>query len=158
MSNSRQRGEIEGMMAVFLTVLMAVAMVFVVVMLSAQSHRAKHHARLVKTRDHRLLVQNDNGSWWAYVFKAAEKMPDIELPVPGSDDFKLPPGSWQRVPAPGASEIEEDEEATIEEMDTGEPSEDVSGNIGEDSDGNSPADSGGDAGDSGGDAGGDGGE
>jgi hypothetical protein len=154
---NKQRGE--GELFLLFCIIGALLLFCVVGLLSESHHRTKHHATLVKTHDHRILVRSENGSWWAYVAKAAEKveLPDIELPTPGSDSFKLPPGTWQKAEAPRLSEIEEEEEATVEEMDSGEPSEDASGDIGADSDGNAgvgDADGGGDAGGDGGDGGG----
>lgn len=138
----------------------------IVAIATSSSHRSKHSVKLIKTHDKRILVHNRDGSWWEFVRKTTANAPDfdfdIDLPATGSSAFRLPAGNWQRIPAgPRNDEIEDEEESTVEEADSGQPQADADGDVGADSDGNSAASdsggSGGDSGGSGGDSGGDGG-
>jgi len=137
--------------AVLLGVIFAVLMIFA---LTAHHGRHKHHAKLVKTKSHKIYVENDNGS--CYVFVDSGGGTDIDLPRVGSTSFRLPSGTWVKTDPPREEDVAEEEESAVEESDAGQPEADAEGDVGADSDG---ADSGGSdsGGDSGGDGGGDGG-
>lgn len=133
--------------AVLIGIIVAVLILFGVLGHHSRS-RHKHHAKLVKTKSHRIYAENDDGSCYAFDGGGGA---DIDLPRAGSDSFRLPNGTWVRSNPPREDEIEEEEDSVVEESDAGQPVSDADGDIGADSDG---ADSGGD---SGGDGGGDGG-
>lgn len=137
--------------------LMVVAVIVVIIVMAGHNGRHKHRAKLVKTKSHKIYVENDGGSCYEFVGTGGDG-PDIDLPRAGSSSFKLPPGSWQKASPPKEEEIAEEEEETVEESDAGEPEADAAGDVGSDSDGAAPADSGGgDSGGSDGSGGGDGG-
>lgn len=97
---------------------------------------ARHHVKKVVTKDHHIFLhQLDTNDWFEFI------VPDTGNSQP----------YWSRVPSgPKTEEVEQEEDATVEENDSGMPEGDVSDGGG---------DAGGDSGDSGGDGGGgDGGE
>ena len=126
--------------------------------IAGRDGRHKHHTKLIRTKSHKVYVENKDGSCYAFVASAGGDGADIILPTEGSSSFRLPAGNWARANPPSEDEIEEEEEATIEESDAGEPEADATGDVGADSDGSAPADSGGGGSDDGGggDGGGDG--
>ena len=138
--------------AVVLGIIAIVVILFV--LLHHHHGRHKHQAKLVKTRNHKIYVENHDGSWYTFIESGGDM--DVNLPPAGSSSFRLPPGTWVKTDPPREDEVEEEEEATVEESDVGQPEADAEGDIGADSD---SADSGGSdsGGDSGGDGGGDGG-
>ena len=130
--------------------------IFVIVFALVTHHgRHKHQARLVRTKNHKIYVENNDGS--CYIFVNNDSWVDVDLPPMGSSSFRLPPGTWVRTSPPSQDEVEEEENGTVEESDVGQPEADASGDVGADSDGAASADSGGsdDGGDGGGDGGGD---
>jgi hypothetical protein len=158
MAIKRQRGSAAPNSQTGIVVCVAVlaAIIALIVMVSGGHGRHKHRAKLVKTKNHQLYVENDGGSTYTFVESGGDGA-EIELPRDGSSSFKLPPGSWVKARPPQEEEIAEEEEQMVEESDSGQPEADASGDVGADSDG---ADSGGGdsgGGDSGGDSGGDGG-
>ena len=140
-------------------VLLGILVVVIVFALVTHHHgRHKHGAKLVRTKNHRIYVENNDGSCYTFVDSGGGA--DIDLPPAGSSSFRLPSGTWVKADLPREDEIEEEEESTVEESDAGQPEADAEGDVGADSDGAASGDSGGSdegGGDSGGDSGGDGG-
>lgn len=133
------------------------AVIFVFALIAHHHGRHKHHAKLVRTKNHKIYVENDDGS--CYVFADSGGGADVDLPGAGSTSFRLPPGTWVKTDPPRQEDVAEEEEDTVEESDAGQPEADAEGDVGADSDGADSGDSGGSdsGGDSGGDGGGDGG-
>jgi len=130
------------------------AIIGIIVMFGGHHGRHKHRAKLVKTRSHKVYVENNDGSTFMFVESGGPDAPDIDLPRAGSSSFKLPAGSWVKTSPPKEEEIAEEEEDAVEESAAGEPEADSSGDVGADSDG---ADSGGSDSGGGDSGGGDGG-
>jgi len=132
--------------AVVLGIIFVVLVVFTLV---AHHHgRHKHQTKLVKTKNHKIYVENNDGSCYTFVDSGGGV--DISLPRTGSSSSRLPPGNWVKTDPPREDEVAEEEETAVEESDAGQPEADAEGDVGADSDG---ADFGGS--DSGGDGGGD---
>jgi hypothetical protein len=110
----------------------------------------RHKATIYKTKQHHIVMKDDQGKWWEYTLKNLDI--DFDIPFNPRGEMVLPSGGSWRAATPREEEevtVESQatnaEETTVDETDAGSP--DGSGDVG--------GDSGGDAG--GGDAGGDGG-
>jgi hypothetical protein len=67
-----------------------VALIFIALVTRHQG-RHKHQAKLVKTKNHKIYVENDDGSTYTFVGTGGGDAPDIDLPKAGSSSFRLPP-------------------------------------------------------------------
>jgi len=151
----RQRGfaNLENPAGIIVGLLFLALLVGIIVAIAGHHGRHTQRTKLVKTKSHRIYVENDDGSCFEFLQDGASSASDIDLPKAGSSSFKLPSGSWVKASPPQEDEVADEEEASVEESD-GQPEADAAGDVGADSDSSGAADSGGD---SGGDGGGDGG-
>jgi uncharacterized membrane protein YgcG len=158
MESKRQLGSSTPNQTGIVVGLMVVAVIVVIIVMAGHNGRHQHRAKVVKTKSHKIYVENDGGSCYEFVATGGDGA-DVDLPRAGSSSFKLPPGSWVKASPPKEEEIAEEEEEAVEESDAGQPEADAAGDVGSDSDGAAaPGDSGGsDSGGSDGGGGGDGG-
>jgi hypothetical protein len=127
---SQGSGEITGVLFA-----LAFAICFVVLIVWVADQPSRHHVKKYVTKDHRVYLHEQNGMWFEFI------VPDTGNSQP----------YWVRVAVgPRPEEIEEEENAVIEEEANGEPEGEAT-DTGSDT-GN------GDTGDTGGDSGGDGGD
>jgi hypothetical protein len=111
---------------------------------ACQGCNTRHKAKVMKLRNHHILLQDDQGRWFRYMIRNLDI--DFDVPVSASGKIELPTGGTWVSAKPLLQEEEEaeaviEEETTVAETDAGEP--DGGGDVGG---GDSGADGGGDAG------------
>jgi uncharacterized membrane protein YgcG len=122
--------------------LMFLAFVIALIVWGVSKQDTQHKARVMVTKKHRIVMQDDQGKWYEYTLNGVDG-PYIDVSRNSRGEFVLPRGgTW----TPSRSLEEEEDEATaqeqttVEETDAGEP--DAAGNVGEDSGGASSSDGG----------------
>lgn len=121
-------------------------------LLASCTSDVRHKATIYKTKQHHIIMKDDQGKWWEYVLKGVSDV-DFDIPFNPRGEMVLPQGgSWRPATIQEEEEVTVEalainvEETTVEETDAG--AVDGAGDVGGDSGG---ADSG--AGDGGADGG-----
>jgi hypothetical protein len=116
-------------------------------------HDTRHKATIYKTKQHHIVMKDDQGKWWEYTLNNLDIGSDV--PYNSRGEMVLPSGgSWRAATQQEEEEVTVEsqatnaEETTVDETDAGSP--DGSGDVGGDSGGDSGGDAGGDGGGDGG--------
>jgi hypothetical protein len=110
--------------------------------IAACNHDTRHYARIMKLRNHHIVMWDDKGHWYEYVLNNSEI--NFDIPVTATGELQLPRGGvWVALKASpeDEEEITAEEDTTVDESPAGEP--DGSGDVGGDSGGDGGGDGGG---------------